>query len=66
MTHIKGNKILISKEEIASILIPFDNGKPTLILEDENGLSKCYTIDLQQSYIFGERQTNSILVQKIK
>jgi len=55
---------LITKEEIAKILIPFDSDKPDIRIMEPNGISRTYTIDLLDTHIF--KTSNVIEVEKIK
>ena len=63
VVHIEGNKILITKEEIAAILVPFDSDKPIVEIRDINGKSIAYTIDLSDTYV--SKKSDIIEIEKL-
>lgn len=63
MAHIKGNIILLTQEEIASIMIPFDRNKPSIVLSDGHGKYVAYQIDFTKKYIY--KENNQIQVKEI-
>jgi len=62
MVHIEGNKILISKEELGTILTQFHDNKPTIVLTDNNK-SRAYTIDLLNHWVGKEK--NEIIIKEL-